>query len=131
MVSLAPDGSGTSVTIRLRLGFLKPTRGRAQIVALDCWDDSFLLRRQVAYLPGELRLDERMMRRELLHFLIRLRDTTFVADPNQLARQLDVDLSRPLSHLSSGMKRPVALLTVLDPKVDLIILDEPRIPLIP
>src|SRR5205823_4708922 len=37
----------------------------------------------------------------------------------------DIALSRPLVQLSSGMKRKVALLSVLVPRVPLLILDEP------
>src|SRR5437763_8355504 len=42
-----------------------------------------------------------------------------------LARRLDVPLERPLVQMSSGMKRKVALLSVLLPRVPLLILDEP------
>src|SRR5262249_20592115 len=42
-----------------------------------------------------------------------------------LAKKLDIDIDRPLTQMSSGMKRKVALLAVLVPKVPLIILDEP------
>jgi ABC-2 type transport system ATP-binding protein len=42
-----------------------------------------------------------------------------------MARRLDIDLDRPIAHLSSGMKRKVALLQVLTPEVSLLILDEP------
>ncbi|MCX7701478.1 MAG: ABC transporter ATP-binding protein [Gemmataceae bacterium] len=122
---LGPNGSGKSTTLRLLLGFIKPTRGRASVTGFDCWHDSLRVRQRVAYLPGELRLYEKMTGNELLAFLTRLRNTRWINDPIQLARQFDVDLSRPLSHLSSGMKRKIALLTVLIPKVDLIILDEP------
>src|SRR4029453_1722740 len=42
-----------------------------------------------------------------------------------LARAFDIDVSRPIAHLSSGMKRKVALLLVLLPHTPLLILDEP------
>lgn len=122
---LGPNGSGKSTTLRLLLGLIQPTRGRAVIAGLDCWQDSLLVRRRVAYLPGELRLYENMTGSELLAFLTHLRNSSLLHDPFKLARKFDIDLSRPLSHLSSGMKRKIALLTVLVPKVDLIILDEP------
>src|SRR5262249_3857360 len=41
------------------------------------------------------------------------------------AKQLDVPLDKPLTQLSSGMKRKVALITALIPNVPLIVLDEP------
>jgi len=53
---LGPNGSGKSTAIRLMLGFLRPTSGRARINGYDCWNDSVSARRQMTYLPGELRL---------------------------------------------------------------------------
>jgi len=122
---LGPNGSGKSTALRLMLGFLKPTSGRARIGGFDCWADSVETRKRVAYLPGELRLYDTMTGRRLVTFLSRLRGDTPGPEVDALAKKLDIDIDRPLTHMSSGMKRKVALLAVLVPKVPLIILDEP------
>src|SRR6516164_7505291 len=70
---LGPNGSGKSTALRLILGFLKPTSGRATVAGHDCWSDGVAARRQVAYLPGELRLYENMTGRQLVRFLGRMR----------------------------------------------------------
>src|SRR5437870_8359050 len=106
---LGPNGSGKSTALRLLLGFLRPTAGRASIGGHDCWHDSVAARRHVAYLPGELRLYENMTGRQLLRFLGRLRGRAASAGLPELARHFDIDLDRPIAHLSSGMKRKVAL----------------------
>lgn len=122
---LGPNGSGKTTALRLLLGFLQPTSGRAWIAGHDCWLDGVRARQQVAYLPGELRLYENMTGRQLIRFLSGLRGTTVHSDIDRLARQFDIDIDRPLSQMSSGMKRKVALLQVLAPQVPLVILDEP------
>jgi ABC-2 type transport system ATP-binding protein len=122
---LGPNGSGKTTALRLLLGFLRPTSGRARIAGHDCWHDGVAARRHVAYLPGELRLYENMTGRQLVQFLCRLRGQRCNSEVDVLARQLDIDLDRPIAHLSSGMKRKVALLQVLVPQVPLLILDEP------
>lgn len=122
---LGPNGSGKTTALRVFLGFLQPTSGRAWIDRYDCWRDSVAARRLVAYLPGELRLYENMTGRQLLRFLADLRQLPATADVNRLAQRLDLDLDRPIAHLSSGMKRKLALLQVLVPRVPLLILDEP------
>jgi ABC-2 type transport system ATP-binding protein len=66
-----------------------------------------------------------MTGRQLVRFLLRLRGLPPRHDPNDLARLLDIDLDRPIAHLSSGMKRKVALMQVLVPQTPLLILDEP------
>jgi ABC-2 type transport system ATP-binding protein len=44
---------------------------------------------------------------------------------DELARLFEIDVDRPLANLSSGMKRKVALLSVLVPRTPLVIMDEP------
>ena len=122
---LGPNGSGKSTALRLLLGFMRPTSGSACIDGHDCWRDSVAVRRRVSYLPGELRLYESMSGRQLVKFLAELRGEKQNGDVERLARQFDIDLNRPLVQLSSGMKRKVALMTVLLPNVPLLILDEP------
>jgi ABC-2 type transport system ATP-binding protein len=122
---LGPNGSGKSTALRLLLGFLRPSEGAAWIDGHHCWDDSVAARRRVAYLPGELRLYENMTGRQLVRFLSDLRGVPEGPDVERLARSLDIDLSRPIAQLSSGMKRKVALLQVLVPRAPLLILDEP------
>jgi len=122
---LGPNGSGKTTALRLMLGFLKPTAGRATLAGFDCWAGGVEARKRVAYLPGELRLYENMTGRRLITFLAGLRGERANSEVDDLAKKLDIDIDRPLTHMSSGMKRKVALLTVLVPKVPLIILDEP------
>ncbi|MBY0527170.1 MAG: ABC transporter ATP-binding protein [Gemmataceae bacterium] len=122
---LGPNGSGKSTAIRLLLGFLRPTAGSATIAGHDCWHDSIAARREIAYLPGELRLYENMTGRQFIAFLSKLRGHPPTAEIDELARRLDIALDRPLVQMSSGMKRKVALLQVLAAHASLLILDEP------
>src|SRR5262252_461085 len=122
---LGPNGSGKSTAIRLMLGFLQPTAGHARVAGHDCWSDSVAARRHASYLPGELRLYENMTGRQLVRFLGKLHGTDPGDRVDRLARRFDIDLARPIAHLSSGMKRKVALLQVLLPEAPLLILDEP------
>jgi ABC-2 type transport system ATP-binding protein len=122
---LGPNGSGKSTALRVLLGFLSPTSGRATIGGFDCWAQSVEVRKRVAYLPGELRLYDTMTGRRLVTFLSELRGGPPGPEVDALAKKLDIDIDRPLTQMSSGMKRKVALLAVLVPKVPLIILDEP------
>jgi ABC-2 type transport system ATP-binding protein len=122
---LGPNGSGKSTALRLTLGFLRPTAGRATVAGHDCWHDSVAARRHIAYLPGELRLYENMSGRQLITFLCRLRGQRVSEQVEPLARRFDIDIDRPLVQMSSGMKRKVALLQVLVAEARLLILDEP------
>jgi ABC-2 type transport system ATP-binding protein len=122
---LGPNGSGKTTVLRLVLGFLRPSAGSARVGGFDCWTQSVEVRKLVSYLPGELRLYEGMTGRRLVRFLADLRGQPVGPKADALAKQLDIDLDLPLTRMSSGMKRKVALVAVLVPEVPLVILDEP------
>jgi len=122
---LGPNGSGKTTALRLFLGFLKATSGTATLGGFDCWSQSVQARRLVTYLPGELRLYDSMTGRQLVKFLGDLRGEKVGGEVDELAKRLDINPDTRLTKMSSGMKRKVALLAVLLPKVPLIILDEP------
>src|SRR6187401_2870642 len=93
---LGPNGSGKSTALRLMLGFLKPTAGRASIAGFDCWTDGVEARKRVAYLPGELRLYDTMTGRRIVTFLAQLRGDQIGPEVDALAKKLDIDIDRPL-----------------------------------
>src|SRR5262245_2665942 len=86
---LGPNGSGKSTALRLMLGFLQPTLGRAAVAGFDCWGQGVEVRKRVAYLPGELRLYETMTGRRLVTFLAGLRGDTPGPEVEALAKRLD------------------------------------------
>lgn len=122
---LGPNGAGKSTTIRCLLGFLRPTAGRIGAFGMDSTHDGVALRRRVAYVPGELRLPERVSGIELVASIGRLRGGFEESRRDQLADRLRLDLHRPLRDLSSGNRRKVALLLAFLTDAELLVLDEP------
>ncbi len=122
---LGPNGSGKSTAIRMLLGMLRPSAGSASIQGFDCWKQSVDVRRLVSYLPGELRLYDNLTGTQLLQFLAGLRNQPLSGDLERLSNRFNIDVRRPLSQLSSGMKRKIALMAVILARVPLAILDEP------
>jgi ABC-2 type transport system ATP-binding protein len=122
---LGPNGAGKSTTIRCLLDLLRPTAGRLEVLGLDPQRDGVRVRARLAYVPGELRLPDRLTVAQLAESFGRLRGGF---DPDRraaLAERLDLDLGRPLRDLSSGNRRKVALLLAFLPEAELLILDEP------
>jgi ABC-2 type transport system ATP-binding protein len=122
---LGPNGAGKSTTIRCLLGLLRPTSGRVTAFGLDTWSRGVAARRRMAYLPGELRLPERLTTLDLATAVGRLRGSLDAQWRDELAERLQLDMSRPLRDLSSGNRRKVALLLAFVANADLLVLDEP------
>jgi ABC-2 type transport system ATP-binding protein len=66
---LGPNGAGKSTTIRLLLGYLHPSAGRAEVLGRDITTDSEEIRRRTGYLPGGIALYDAMTGAEQLDYL--------------------------------------------------------------
>ena len=122
---LGPNGAGKTTTIRLLLDLIRPTKGRAEVLGLDARRDAVAIRRRIGYLPGDLRLYDRLSGRELLEYFAHLRGLDGLGEGPALAERLDVELDRPVQDLSRGNRQKVGLLQAFMHRPDLFILDEP------
>ena len=123
---LGPNGSGKTTTIRLLLGLLRPTSGRATVAGFDAWRQSLEARAVVSYLPGELRLIGSMSGLGLLKFLSSLRGGQGLDRAVAIAeRVMKLDLRRKVRTFSTGMKQKLALAQAFADPVEILILDEP------
>ena len=53
---LGPNGAGKSTTIRVLLGLMRATAGRAELFGGDPWHDAPRLHRRLAYVAGDVAL---------------------------------------------------------------------------
>ena len=123
---LGPNGSGKTTTLRLLVGLLRPSAGRASIGGFDCWRQSLEVRRLVSYLQGELRLYGSMTGFGMLEMLSGLRDSVGLDRAVAIAeRIMKLDLRRLVRTYSTGMKQKLILAQTFADPVDILILDEP------
>ena len=122
---LGPNGAGKTTTIRLLLDLIRPTSGRLSVFGLDSRRDSLAIRRRLGYVPGGLRLYDRLTARELLEYFAALRSLGGLGDGLALAERFELELDRPLRTLSSGNRQKAGLVQAFMHRPDLLVLDEP------
>ncbi len=122
---LGPNGAGKTTTIRLLLGLIRSTSGRATVFGQDCWRQAVAIHARLGNLPGELALYDGLSGREVLRYLAGLRDGVDWAYVLKLAERLDCDLAKPVHALSHGNKQKIGLIQAFMARPDLLILDEP------
>jgi len=122
---LGPNGAGKSTTIRLLLGLIHHTAGRASVFGLDTRTDGVRAREHLGYLPGDLRLSDRLTGREQLESLARLRGSVDGALRAELCARLGVVLDRPIRQLSRGNRQKIGLVQAFMHRPELVVLDEP------
>lgn len=122
---LGPNGAGKTTTIRSLLGFLKPSAGRGTVVGYDIRRQTLRVRRNVGYLPGEVRLFNHLTGYKTLGYLAHLRGVNCRARAKELAATLDLDLRLKVRYYSRGMRQKLGFIQAMMHDPPVLILDEP------
>jgi ABC-2 type transport system ATP-binding protein len=125
---LGPNGSGKTTTLKLLLGLLFPTRGKALVFGCEATDVS--KNERLGYLPEESYLYRFLNAEETLDFYGRLFEMPADVRRERTAKLIErVGLGwakrRPLKEYSKGMTRRIGLAQALINDPELILLDEP------
>ena len=126
---LGPNGSGKSTTIKLLLGLIFPTAGRARVLGKPIGDPQ--INSRIGFLPEESYLYRFLNGEETLRFYGKL----FKLSKKELDERVPLLLDtvgldqkarkRKLREYSKGMARRIGLAQALINDPDLIVLDEP------
>jgi len=122
---IGPNGAGKSTTIRVLLGLLKPTSGKASIFGLDVTKNTTEILARIGYLPSEVFYYDNMKVIDLLKYAASFYKKDCTARIKELATILDLDLNRKIEDLSYGNRKKVGIVQGLLHQPELIILDEP------
>ncbi|NLE04904.1 MAG: ABC transporter ATP-binding protein [Crenarchaeota archaeon] len=126
---IGPNGAGKTTAIRLSLGLIKPTKGKAQLFGYDCWTNSHTIHKKVGVLYEKLAFYDNLTGFQQLETIAKLKNT-----PNpqtEIKKLLDfVELDKAaynkrVNTYSAGMRQRLGLAQALIGNPQLVILDEP------
>lgn len=122
---IGPNGAGKSTTIRTLLGLITPTSGRALVFGKDITKEKESVLRDIGYLPSEALFYGGMRVKDVLKLSADLRKKDCKAEAELLCERLQLDVSRKIDDLSFGNRKKVAIVSALQHRPKLLILDEP------
>jgi ABC-2 type transport system ATP-binding protein len=127
---LGPNGAGKTTTLRMLMGILVPTTGRASIGGLDCHTQRVEVMRRVGYLPDVPVFYDYLRGAEILEFVGEMHDLArgdARARARELLREFDLgDAGEEFAvNYSLGMKKKLGLACAVLHRPDVLILDEP------
>lgn len=128
---LGPNGSGKSTIIRMLLGILPPTSGKATVLGRDAFRASEAIKPRIGYMSQKFSLYADLSVRENIDFYGRI----YGLDRHRLARRRgevleltglsDYQQSQLAGTLSGGWQRRLGLACALIHEPDILFLDEP------
>ncbi len=122
---LGPNGAGKTTTIRLLLGLIRPTSGRAELFGIDAERDAIAIHKRLAYVPGDTALWPSLTGEETLHFFAEIHGSIDQAYRVELVEMFDFDPSKKARAYSKGNRQKIALIAALVSRAELLIFDEP------
>jgi ABC-2 type transport system ATP-binding protein len=122
---LGPNGAGKTTTIRLLLGLINPTEGRAEIFGLDCRRQPVETHRRLAFVAGEANLWPSLTGGETLQLLGRVQGRCDEAYRDELIARFELDPAKKVRAYSKGNRQKVIVIAALMTRADLLVLDEP------
>ncbi|PRY51808.1 ABC-2 type transport system ATP-binding protein [Geodermatophilus tzadiensis] len=121
---LGPNGAGKSTTIRLLLGLLRPTTGRAEVFG-DPAGDVERAHRHLAYVPADVALWPSLTGQECLELLAGVGPGTDRGYRDELVERFALDVGKRARTYSTGNRQKVALVAAFATRAPLLVLDEP------
>jgi len=127
---LGPNGAGKTTTIKIIVGYLLPSAGRARVAGFDVVAEPLEVQKRIGYLPENAPLYLDMLAQEYLEFMADMRELDLSTRRRRLARvveecAIESVLARPLGQLSKGYRQRVGLAAALLHDPGILILDEP------
>jgi ABC-2 type transport system ATP-binding protein len=121
---LGPNGAGKTTTIRLLMGLLRPSGGRASIGGHDTWSESVAVKRVVGYLPSDPQLDSDLTGGQLIEYFANLRGGVDKQYVKSLVDRFELDTRKRFRDYSRGNKQKVGIVQAFMHHPKLLVLDE-------
>ncbi len=133
---LGPNAAGKTTTIKMMVGLIHPTAGRARIAGFDIQENPLEARSRLSYVPDFPFLYEKLTPAEFLRFtgrLFQLPDDKIRAGCDELVPRFNLEdwLDQPIESLSHGTRQRIAIASALLHHPEVFIIDEPMVGLDP
>jgi ABC-2 type transport system ATP-binding protein len=124
---IGPNGAGKTTLIKMLMGLIKISSGRATVLGLDVAQQADRIHRIVGYVPETHTIYRWMTVGEVIHFCRAFRDTWNDDLCKELLDTFELNPDQKVKHLSKGMLSKLSLLLALAYEPEVLMLDEPTL----
>lgn len=127
---LGPNGAGKTTTLRCIATLLKPTAGSVKVCGFDTVEASEDVRKRIAFLTNEIKLDPQFSPKYMFRFFGKLHglsDAVINERMDELFNKFGIMnfKDKKIEELSTGMKQKAAIAVSLVHNPEVVIFDEP------
>jgi ABC-2 type transport system ATP-binding protein len=122
---LGPNGAGKTTALRILLGLIKPTEGRATVYGFDTWSDPVQVHQRLAYVPSEFNVWPNLTGGQILDLLGAVYGGYDPEIRKQYTERFNFDPGKKGRTYSKGNRQKIGLIAALMTRADLLVMDEP------
>ncbi|MFT6866344.1 MAG: ABC-2 type transport system ATP-binding protein [Cyclobacteriaceae bacterium] len=127
---LGPNGAGKSTTMKMAVGYIRPTNGTIELDGISVSDDPLAVKKITGYLPEHNPLYHDMYIREFLRFIGGAYGLKASRLKNRVEEMIEIvglqrERKKKIGNLSKGYRQRVGLAQALIHDPSVLILDEP------
>lgn len=124
-VFIGRNGAGKTTTIRILMGLLQKTAGKAEVLGMNPDKDPVPIKKRVGYVADNQKMYDWMTVEETINFCSPFYPTWNNALSEDLLKRFELPRTAKVKDLSRGMNGKLALLLALAHQPELLILDDP------
>jgi ABC-2 type transport system ATP-binding protein len=122
---IGPNGSGKTTTIKMLMGVLTPTAGRARVLGREALAEPLVVKQRVGYVPEAHHVDRWMRVGEAVGFCRSLYQSWNDRTCQEMLDLFELDAGKKVKHLSKGMLVKLSLVLAVSHEPEVLVLDEP------
>jgi ABC-2 type transport system ATP-binding protein len=122
---LGPNGAGKTTTLRVLLGLIRPTSGKAEVFGIDAWEHPAEAHEHLAFIPGEFHVWPQLTGGQILDLLGTVAGGYDPALRDQLIERFNFDPTKKGRSYSKGNRQKIAIIAALMSRAPLLAMDEP------
>jgi ABC-2 type transport system ATP-binding protein len=122
---VGPNGAGKTTTIKVLMNLLEPSGGKASVLGVDSRRINPALLARIGYVSENQELPDWLTVQGMADYCAPFYPTWDGSYARELAKRLDLDVTKRLKDCSRGMRMKAALLVSLAYRPELLIMDEP------
>ena len=122
---IGPNGAGKTTAIKMLMGMLSPTAGKARVLGIDVFAEPVRVKQRVGYVPETHHVYRWMRVEEVLGFCRSLYESWNDHTCRQMLDLFALDPRKKVKHLSKGMLVKLSLLVAVAHDPEVLVLDEP------